>query len=605
MSARADWPKHKVACVPGKVAPSPAISAGSSASKTAPKPAAATAAAKSTTASTTTAKSAAGAKVAVSLPDPSKPLNLKPAKFTAYNKPEPSKTCSDLKFTYKPSPEGVTENLVLFFHGLGDKMEPTFTRLADSMQLPQSAVCCVEAPTPVPYINDPGFQWYPSFNNYTGELLGPDAPERIRQVKQKIRPNLVSLIRHFVEKCGFESRKIFLFGFSQGGEMALDLAAFGGIPLGGVISIGGYLMDEVQNDAAVLKTMSTKVLILQGNKDDSRPMSVCKDKFKYIQRIFGARNCSLKIVEGMGFGMPNNEAGWKPLMEFFSSNLSCILPGMESQSGLYEVSQGSSGNKTFNEIFFKTRNVVMMIKEPISTEDGSAPQFEQTLVVAFPDVAMAGPRILLSSLAQSTKANQHSIAAWSQYCSPPASRKNKHKHKISSRTDSKIPQIVYSTSGASTNLGLLTVTVAPPTTEQATNLCAAIVNHAQKSGTRHIIILAASRFAADPETHAVLLNDAPQVAFKAVKDNVSFGDHILNTLMTMLTFSNVPTTILMHPAKKGVSLRDTKAVIEHLTDALSTVVGSTNAHLFSSSQAIAFDSFQRDEEEVVESMMYL
>lgn len=100
------------------------------------------------------------------------------------------------------------------------------------------------------------------------------------QVKQKVRPNLVSLVKHFVDKCGFESHKIFLFGFSQGGEMAMDLAAFGGIPLGGVISIGGYLMDEVQNDPPALKKMPTQVLVLQGDKDDTRPVKVAKDKVK-------------------------------------------------------------------------------------------------------------------------------------------------------------------------------------------------------------------------------------------------------------------------------------------------------------------------------------
>ena len=98
---------------------------------------------------------------------------------------------------------------------------------------------------------------------------------------------------------------------------------------------------------------------------------------------------------------------------------------------------------------------------------------------------------------------------------------------------------------------------------------------------------------------------ATPVSLKPVQSNVSLGDHILNTLLTLLTFSDIPTTILVQPAKKGSSIRETKSLIEHLTGALTAAVGSTNAHIFSASRAIAFDSFQREEEETVESMMYL
>ncbi|KAG0028472.1 hypothetical protein BGZ81_004719 [Podila clonocystis] len=245
-----------------------------------------------------------------------------------------------------------------------------------------------------------------------------------------------------------------------------------------------------------------------------------------------------------------------------------------------------------------------MIKEPISTEDGSAPKFESTLVIAFPDVSMAGPRILLSSSSQSTESNRHAITAWSQYCSPPPSRKKKASA-TSTHKDS-IPKIVYSASAASSNLGLLTVTVAPPTTEQASNLCEAIVNHARESDTRHIIIVAASNFASQTsETQVIQLHTATPLPLKSVQSNVPLGDHILNTFLTLLTFSDIPTTVLVHPAKKGSSIRDTKAVIEHLTVALSAAVGSTNAHIFSASRAIDFDSFQKEEEKAVESMMYL
>lgn len=129
---RKDWVSHKIACTPS-AAPS----------KLAEK-----------TATSTTP----------TLPDPS-PL----AGLAEFRKPLPEASCTSLKFEYCPSPDGVDENLVLFFHGLGDKMKPNFVRLSQSLQLPQAATCCIQAPTPVPYLEEEGWQWFPSFNNLTGE----------------------------------------------------------------------------------------------------------------------------------------------------------------------------------------------------------------------------------------------------------------------------------------------------------------------------------------------------------------------------------------------------------------------------------------------------
>lgn len=44
----------------------------------------------------------------------------------------------------------------------------------------------------------------------------------------------------------------------------------------------------------------------------------------------------------------------------------------------------------------------------------------------------------------------------------------------------------------------------------------------------------------------------------AVPKDVSIGDHILSTFLTLLTYIDIPTTALVHPAKKGTNLRETK-----------------------------------------------
>ncbi|KAG0052496.1 hypothetical protein BGZ83_002526, partial [Gryganskiella cystojenkinii] len=137
----------------------------------------------------------------------------------------------------------------------------------------------------------------------------------------------------------------------------------------------------------------------------------------------------------------------------------------------------------------------MMIKEPITpSETGSIPAFESTLVIAFPDVLMAGPKILLSSAHAQTQTQ--TIPAWFHFSSPPTS--SSKKGKATSATTRKPPQtdsVLYSTTTVGTSqhkVGLLTKSTAPATTEQASYLCEAIVNQARTSETQKIIILAAS-----------------------------------------------------------------------------------------------------------------
>lgn len=53
----------------------------------------------------------------------------------------------------------------------------------------------------------------------------------------------------------------------------------------------------------------------------------------------------------------------------------------------------------------------------------------------------------------------------------------------------------------------MTIAVAPPSNEQSTYLCEAIVNQARVSGTQHIVLVAASNFTSKvQDTHVVQLH---------------------------------------------------------------------------------------------------
>lgn len=152
-------------------------------------------------------------------------------------------------------------------------------------------------------------------------VLGPDHKERITQVKQVVRPELVKFVKHCIDHCKFPSENIMLFGFSQGAQIALDLAAFGGFQLRGVVSIAGYMMEESENDEPALAKTKTKVLVMQGDKDDMRTVKEAKEKVKHLERLFGKANIQQLIVDGMGHGMPNSEVKKKRLKSNYFSGL--------------------------------------------------------------------------------------------------------------------------------------------------------------------------------------------------------------------------------------------------------------------------------------------
>ncbi|KAF9100516.1 hypothetical protein BGX29_006515 [Mortierella sp. GBA35] len=240
----------------------------------------------------------------------------------------------------------------------------------------------------------------------------------------------------------------------------------------------------------------------------------------------------------------------------------------------------------------------MMIKEPIDAASGSIPKFESTLVVAFPDVLMAGPKILLSSTHATT------IPAWAHYCSTstPTDKRNTSQQKKKKSVDKNA--VRYSTTAG--GLGLLTIAVAPTTNEQSSYLCEAIVNQAKASGTQRIILVAASNFATKiQDTHVVQLHQEGLLGLAPVPKDVSLGDHILNTFLTLLTYIDIPTTALVHPAKKGTNLRESRTIIENLTRSLGVAIGGQASVEFSADKAFDYNTSTAEEEASTESMMYL
>jgi predicted esterase len=119
-----------------------------------------------------------------------------------------------------------------------------------------------------------------------------------------------------VEKCGYEYREILLFGFGQGGMLALKVAAeLGGEhELGGVVSIGGSLPASTSIRDLSAKSR-TPVLLCHGFRQSSvrdEHIDKIKDTFEFVE---------VKEWRKTGDGMPSNREEMMPIMMFWSRRL--------------------------------------------------------------------------------------------------------------------------------------------------------------------------------------------------------------------------------------------------------------------------------------------
>lgn len=238
-------------------------------------------------------------------------------------------------------------NVLILLHGIGDSDLP-FKTFAEKLQLPETACLSVRAPTPLPF-DLGGFQWgdYILIDEATGEM---DYDSGFTKSTPLL---LEKLIRQcLIEKCGYRSREVLLFGFGQGGMVALDVAArfehgtqqqqpsplTGGSlkmgltdykpsnptgdprdgfesqeELGGVISIGGHIPHTTPSrkngkykSPILLCKARSKSAVKEHHIDGLR------DMFEYVQVVEWK-----KAVDSM----PSSRDEMIPIMEFFSRRL--------------------------------------------------------------------------------------------------------------------------------------------------------------------------------------------------------------------------------------------------------------------------------------------
>ncbi|KAI1363570.1 Alpha/Beta hydrolase protein [Xylaria arbuscula] len=237
-----------------------------------------------------------------------------------------------------PEVPETTTSILILFHGLGDS-EASFARFAKNINLPGVLAISVRGISPLPpaLLGLPGSDaGQPTNHFHWGDdlTLSPDTRDLDSDPGFSKAEELVlgKLIREtLVGTCGWETNDILLFGFGQGGSLALGLASRlrnservtdvtegdrePGVAFKGAVSIGGPLPSSMIPTSSVRGKARTSVLVCHGRNSES----VDDDALKLLRREFAdVRNTKWMKADD---GMPANRQEMLPIMQFFAERL--------------------------------------------------------------------------------------------------------------------------------------------------------------------------------------------------------------------------------------------------------------------------------------------
>ncbi|EOR04647.1 hypothetical protein E3P92_01060 [Wallemia ichthyophaga] len=217
------------------------------------------------------------------------------------------------KFEYVPSADGVDSNLIIYLHGLGDNISH-FVNLSKKLRLPQTASLVLQGPVPVPFF-DEARMWYQSFDMLGNLIQSPDP---------RIALNLLNdLIYTLTSQFGWDTRNIHLFGFAQGGSVAVEFARSSNISLGSVVNVLGPLLSYATGSS---KT-ATPICIF------TRPSRNVLDSSNFNKAF-----SKVTIFEGdkAGDEMPKDPQEWSGILKFWSDTLS-TAPVSDQSGQVYKI----------------------------------------------------------------------------------------------------------------------------------------------------------------------------------------------------------------------------------------------------------------------------
>jgi hypothetical protein len=235
-----------------------------------------------------------------------------------------------------PNPPESTTAFLVLFHGLGD-WEGPYGGFARNLALPGVLGISVRGTSPVPasLLGDPGdqsdrrhYHWGDDLNidPSTGDL---DADPGFEKAAKLVMDRLIK--ETIVQRCGWDLTDIILFGFGQGGSLALGLSSH--VRLGppvvdvsdgqkpadhdkretsfkGVVSIGGELPRSMVPTTSARRKSLTPVLLCQVFDDDA--VDLAKEEFSDV-RVVRWKHREI--------AMPKDRDEVFPIMKFFAERL--------------------------------------------------------------------------------------------------------------------------------------------------------------------------------------------------------------------------------------------------------------------------------------------
>lgn len=169
---------------------------------------------------------------------------------------------------------------VIWLHGLGaDGYD--FEPIVEELDLPEEMPLRFVFPhAPVRPVTVNGMMpmraWY---DIKEADLMQEEDRPGLAQSRQQVQQLIET-----EKKKGFDSKNIFLAGFSQGGAVSLDTVMELEEPLAGVLVLSAYLpLLTERKSAARLKSAQTPVMMMHGTQDPVVPCAQGKKSFEWLK----------------------------------------------------------------------------------------------------------------------------------------------------------------------------------------------------------------------------------------------------------------------------------------------------------------------------------
>ncbi|WWC90543.1 uncharacterized protein L201_005479 [Kwoniella dendrophila CBS 6074] len=275
-------------------------------------------------------------------------INLRPVQSTSSSsssssKPIPSPgSLKPWDFSYSPSSDGNDINLLIMFHGLGDSKTPFFG-LAKQLNLPSTAILSLSAPDPIPLMDHPSYSWYPTFTSTYDPL--PIENHNPTVHLDKLRMLITKLCS---KEIGWKLNEVHLFGWGQGGTIALELGlSIGKSPLqipssdgktqaykrlGSIISICAPLLTHPTSSLELETPICNFTRYKSNSSIHAKQKAILNRVFKKVEFVHAPNQGNVEA-------MPRNKDEWWGVMKFWGQILIRKDQGWKGSGEVYEVVQ--------------------------------------------------------------------------------------------------------------------------------------------------------------------------------------------------------------------------------------------------------------------------